>query len=178
MKNIKEILKNVFLANPQDNYDFVLTDSTTVSQDSDENTNQPQSSDSTPGTVKDIFPSIDVNLEYVKVKYNALISSDVIIREFDLTARNRHYKAFLLFIDGLVDTDLINNYVLKPLMMKNQANSFEGDQARILSEAVTNNITVRKVKKFDIIDYISNCLLPQNSVKQLCPIYRYFINCF
>ena len=34
------------------------------------------------------------------------------------------YKAFLLFVDGLVDSNLINNYILKPLMLKNKANSF------------------------------------------------------
>ena len=36
-----------------------------------------------------------------------------------------------------------------------------------MSEVKTNNITVRKVKKFDIVEYISSCLLPQNSVEQL-----------
>ncbi len=117
--------------------------------------------------IKNIFPSLDVNLEYVKTKYNSMINSDIVIREFNLNARNRQYKAFLLFIDGMVDTDLINNYVLKPLMMKNQANSSDSDETRILSEAVTNNITVRKVKRFDIVNYISNCLLPQNSVKKI-----------
>ena len=168
MKKIKEILRSIFLATPEKDYDFLLTDISTLAENSDNVANDLHNSSSnftTLDEVKNIFPSIDVNLEYIKVKYNTLISSDVIVREFDLTARNRHYKAFLLFIDGLSDTDLINNYVLKPLMMKNPANSFDGDQTRILSEAVTNNITVRKVKKFDIVEYISNCLLPQNSLK-------------
>lgn len=115
---------------------------------------------------KNIFPSIEINLDYIKTRYNTLINNDIIIREFTLSARNRQYKAFLLFIDGMVDTDLINNYVLKPLMLKNTANSYEGDQDRIVSEAKTNNITVRKVKKFDILDYISSCLLPQNSLNK------------
>lgn len=115
--------------------------------------------------VKEIFPSIDVNIEYIKVKYNLMINSDILLREFTLTARNKQYKAFLLFIDGMVNTDLVNNYVLKPLMLKNTSNSFEGNQNQIISEAVTNNITVRKVKKFNIKDYILGSLLPQNNVK-------------
>ena len=115
--------------------------------------------------VKEIFPSIDVNIDYIKVKYNLLINSDIMLREFILTARNKQYRAFLLFIDGMVDIDLVNNYVLKPLMLKNSANSFEGNQNQVVSEAVTNNITVRKVKKFDIKEYIYNSLLPQNNVK-------------
>lgn len=171
---IKEILKKIFLAAPENKYHFFLTDEISDNEDDrkgmqssdSSNYSNTSNSENTPGDVKNIFPSIDVNLEYVKVKYNSMISSDVIIREFNLIARNRQYKAFLLFIDGLVDTDLINNYVLKPLMMKNQSNSFDGDQTRILSEAVTNNITVRKVKKFDIVEYISSCLLPQNSIKK------------
>lgn len=117
--------------------------------------------------VKDIFPSIDVNIEYIRVKYNLLINSDICLREFTLSARNKQYRAFLLFIDGMVDTDLVNNYVLKPLMLKNTANSFEGSQNQIISEAVTNNITVRKVKKFNIKEYILNCLLPQNNIKEV-----------
>ena len=115
--------------------------------------------------VKEIFPSIDVNIEYIRVKYNLLINSDIILKEFTLTARNKQYKAFLLFIDGMTNTDLINNYVLKPLMLKNTANSFDGNQNQVISEAVTNNITVRKIKKFDLKEYILNCLLPQNNVK-------------
>ena len=115
--------------------------------------------------VKEIFPSLDVNIDYIKVKYNTLINSDIILREFTLNARNKQYRACLLFIDGMVNMDLINNYVLKPLMLKNTANSFDGNQNQVISEAVTNNITVRKVKKFDIKEYILNSLLPQNAVK-------------
>lgn len=157
MMNLKESIKKIFFPRTDTKHEFFLSGETATSA--------PQPVENASENIK-IFPSIDVNLEYVQVKYNTMINSDIVVREFNLTARNRQYKAFLLFIDGMVDTDLVNNYVLKPLMMKNQANSFEGNQNHIVSEAVTNNITIRKVKKFDIITYISNCLLPQNSVKQ------------
>ena len=113
-----------------------------------------------------VYPSIDVNLEYIKVKYNTFINSDIVLREFILTARNKEYKAFLLYIDGMVDSKIINDFVLTPLMLRNRANSYDGEQNRIISEAVTNNITVRKVKKFNTVDYIYQSLLPQNSVKK------------
>jgi len=116
---------------------------------------------------KYVYPSIDVNLEYLKVKYNTLINSDIVIREFLLTARNKEYRAFLLYIDGMVDSKIINDFILNPLMLRNRANSYDGDQNRIISEAVTNNITVRKVRKFNTVDYIYNSLLPQNSVKKI-----------
>lgn len=118
-------------------------------------------------TSKDkVFQSIDVNLEYVKVRFNTMINSDIVIREFTLSARNKQYKAFLLYIDGMIDQDIMNNYILKPLMLKNSANSFEGEQNKVISEVKTNNITVRKIKKFDVLEYISNCLLPQNTVQK------------
>lgn len=148
--------KKVFFPVPEPEHHFSLP-----SENIDSSSNEAVS---TGEEVKNIFPSIDVNLEYIKVKYNTMINSDIIIREFDLTARNKQYKAFLLFIDGMVNTELINNFVLRPLMLKNDANSFESDQSHVISEAVTNNITIRKVKKFDIIEYISSCLLPQNAL--------------
>ena len=156
-----DMLKNIFSPVEDDSLKFTLpADDNSISNNkvANETFNEID-------TVKEIFPSIDVNIEYIKTKYNLLINSDVILREFTLSARNRQYRAFLLFIDGMVSIDLINNYVLNPLMLKNQSNSFDGNQNQVVSEAVTNNITVRKVKKFDLKDYIYNNLLPQNNLK-------------
>lgn len=113
----------------------------------------------------DVFPSLSVNLDFMKVKYNTLINSDIIVREFTLNARNKQFSAFLMYIDGMVDSTMINDFILEPLMLKNRANISDNEQNRVVSEAVTNNITVRKVKKFDLVDYIFNSLMPQNSVK-------------
>lgn len=176
---IVDTFKKIFFPIEEPTHDFSLpaTDNNSPSDFNNNTTNQYNDSnnkisDKTDAEisdefsdVKEIFPSIDVNIEYIKVKYNLLINSDIVLREFLLTARNKQYRAFLLFIDGMTDMDLVNNYVLKPLMLKNNANSFDGNQNQVVSEAVTNNITVRKVKKFNIKEYILNCLLPQNNVK-------------
>lgn len=164
MKKILDILK----WHPKEEYNFEIPE-TNSNEDNKIKESKIQEKDDTnvPAEPKKIFPSLDINLEYIKVKYNTLINSDIIIRDFTLTARNKQYKAFLLYIDGMVDSKIINDFILKPLMMKNQANSFDGEQDRIISEAVTNNITVRKVKKFDIVEYISSCLLPQNSLNKV-----------
>lgn len=174
MKNIKQYLHDIFFDSDKNNYDFTLGDTTNsiVVDDStsfnNSNQNLNLNNESLQDTTKDtVFPSIDVNLEYIKVRFNSMINSDVKIREFTLNARNKQYKSFLVYIDGMIDQDMMNNYILKPLMLKNSANSFDGSQNRVLSEVKTNNITVRKVKKFDIVEYISSCLLPQNSVEQL-----------
>ncbi len=174
--SVKQYIHKVFYEEENNSYNFTLPD-TTNSIVVDKSTNY--NSDTSKldlnnealkvlDTSKDtVFQALDVNLEYMKTRFNSLINSDVKIREFTLNARNKQYGAFLVYIDGMINQDIMNNYILKPLMLKNTANSFEGDQNRIISEAKTNNITVRKVKKFNIVEYISNCLIPQNSVKKL-----------
>ena len=154
--DFKNIFNKLFTWEVPNNYQFELPEKTDDTESTVENNAN--------NVEKNIFSSIDVNLEYLKTRYNFLINSDIVIREFNLLVQNRQYKAFLLFIDGMTDTDLINNYVLKPLMLRNTANTYEDSKSRIISEAKTNNITVRKVKKFDIVEYILNCLLPQNNV--------------
>lgn len=157
--DLKNIFNELFTWKEENNYEFKLPD--------DEVNSKPDTSVSDEAIApKSVFPSIDVNLEYMKTRYNTLINSDIIIREFSLLVRNRQYKAFLLFIEGMVDSNLVNDFVLKPLMLRNSANTYDTNQDSIISEVKTNNITVRKVKKFDIIDYITNSLLPQNNFEK------------
>ena len=167
-------LKQYFEPSNQKEYHFDLSD---VS----EGENQNSSSTTASGTltteqiqeneklseVKNIFPSLEVSLEYIKVKYNTLINSDIILREFTLSARNRQYKALLFFIDGMVDSQLINNNVLQALMLRNRANIFDGDQNQVVTEGIASNITVKRVKKFNLENYIMDSLLPQNNVKKV-----------
>ena len=115
---------------------------------------------------KNVLHDISSNLDYIKTRFNTLINSDIVIREFMLSARNKQYKAFILFIDGMVDSNLINDFILKPLMLKNTANSFNGDQDRIVLETKANKVSVKKVKKFDLVEYVSSCLLPQNKISK------------
>lgn len=111
-----------------------------------------------------IFPSLPINLDFIKSKYNFLINSDIVIREFTLNARNKQYNAFVIYIDGMVSSEIMDNFVLRPLMIKDKANSYDGNHSIVINEALTNNITVKKVKKFNLGEYIMSCLMPQNSV--------------
>ena len=173
--SVKQYLHKIFYEDNPTDYDFTIGE-TTNSVVIDKSTTFPSSAENLEltneslqcfDTSKDtVFQSLDVNLEYIKVRFNSMVNSDVIIREFTLNARGKQYRAFLVFIDGMINADMINNFILKPLMLKNTANSFDGSQNRVLSEVKTNNITVRKVKKFDILEYISTCLLPQNAVNK------------
>lgn len=155
MNFIKNLFKN-FVDDRDNNYQFVLSSQ-------HQNTNRSQPEDILKN--QKVFSSLDVNLEYINSRFNSLINSDVKIREFLINVKSRQFKAFLLYIDGLVDKSSINDFVLKPLMLKNRANQYDGSQ--VVSEAIANNIMVRKIKKFNIVDYIYDSLLPQNDVEKV-----------
>ena len=117
-----------------------------------------------------IFTQIDKNLDFLKYKYNALICNDVIIREFSLLAQNIEYKAFVMYIDGMVDSPVINEFILSPLMMRNRANIFDDKQKKFVSEEKIDNVTLKNFKKSkekSLVDFIYNSLIPQNSVDKV-----------
>ncbi len=146
-------IKQIFKYKPQKNYNFTLTPPSQINT-------KPQE------TNKDIQSDISLNIKYVKSKYNTKINSDIILREFSLTAKNKNYKAFLLYIDGMVDSDLINRFVLNPLMLRNDSNTFDGS---LKDEKQSNDaqISVKKVKKFNLENYIYSNLMPQNSLQKI-----------
>lgn len=109
-------------------------------------------------------------MNFLKYKYNFLISNDVIIREFNLLVHNIKYNAFIIYIDGMVDSTAINHFVLKPLMLRNNSNTFNGKQKKINKVQTIENIKIKKFKneeKKPLQDFILNNLIPQNSVKKL-----------
>lgn len=117
-----------------------------------------------------IFTEIDKNLDFLKYKYNALICNDVIIREFSLLAQNIEYKAFVMYIDGMVDSPVINEFILSPLMMRNRANIFDDKQKKFVSEEKIDNVTLKNFKKSkekNLVNFIYNSLIPQNSVDKV-----------
>ena len=108
-----------------------------------------------------IYNVVSVNLEQMKKIYGVPDNSDVSIREFILHADGKQYDAFLIFIDGMVNSEFVNNFVLKPLML----NKDEGVKPRVVNTVIANNITVKKTKRFNLQDHILKALIPQNSIK-------------
>lgn len=157
MKNFFNAIIDSFKYSPQNNYRFNLTNS----QDNSDNKMVPLED-----LNENVYPSIDVNLEYIKSKFNSSINSDIKIRQFDLITRNKLYKAFVLYIDGMSDSKAINRFILYPLMLKNKSNTSEASETMV-SSAVASNITVKRVKKFNLIDYINSCLIPHNDVTKM-----------
>ncbi len=147
MSNFFNSFRNLFQYKEPNSYNFVLCD-----------TNNQQTP--TSGTITDkVFSSCEENLTFIKDKYCTLINSDIKIREFYLNIQNKQYKAFLFYIDGMIDADAISQFVLNPLMLKNRTNtSTTTDQIKSSS----NKVTV--VRPFDIQSYIMDSLIPQNDV--------------
>lgn len=183
---LKNLFNSVFAYTPPVDYNFSLPEDAPNTKSDD---NQLPAKEEE----VNIFPSLSVNMEYMKTRYSLLINSDVILREFTINARGKQYNAFLVYIDGMVDSEIMDKFILEPLMLRNKSNLYDGSQNKVISEAVANNITVRKVKKFDLSNYLMGCLIPQNAVKEvkdfdevanginsrkLCFICRYFKSCF
>ena len=145
-------IKQIFKYQPEKNYNFTLTPSTqTNMQNQEEN--------------KDITSDISQNLKYIESKYNTEINSDIMLRKFSLTAKNKNFKAFLLYIDGMVDSDLINRFVLNPLMLRNDSNTFDGNlKQETNSSQQIENISI---EKFNLENYIYSNLMPQNSLEKI-----------
>lgn len=156
----KELFNSMFGYTPPVEYNFSLPESDQTTITNDTQTSQLEKE-------VNIFPSLNVNIEYMRTKYNLLINSDVILREFTINARGKQYNAFLIYIDGMVDSEIMDKFILEPLMLRNKNNLYDGPQTKVISEAVANNITVRKVKKFDLSNYLMGCLMPQNAVKEV-----------
>ncbi len=146
-------IKTLFQYNPSPNYDFTIQ---TVENAS---VQKLELFDKEPT----VYTSIDQNLNYIMAKYNTLINSDIIIRKFYLKCKNKDYKAFLLFVDGMSDSMLINNFVLKPLMLRNKANTYD-EFVNIANSK--KEITAKKIKKIDLSNYIYNSLIPENNVSK------------
>lgn len=119
---------------------------------------------------KKISNKLKENQEYITVKYNALINSDIVLRNLNINIKGKLYSALLFYIDGMVDSDILNNCIIKPLMMKNQNNTFSDKESIIttppksISEDKSEN-KYRQANNPSISDYIYNCLIPQNSIK-------------
>lgn len=161
MKVLENLINLITYREPNE-YKFVLPKAKDIDDFDDSELGGMSKSDDSKEEDK-VFPSISVNLEFIKNKYNADINSDIKIREFYINVRGKQYSAFLLYIEGMIDSNSINKFVIEPLMLKNASN-LSHENPDVVSTAVANNVTVRRVKKFDLKTYISECLVPQNDI--------------
>jgi len=94
----------------------------------------------------DISNRLSDNLGYVKKKFTIPENGDVVLREFDITVRDKTIPAFIVFYDGMVDRQVINNYILQPLM-------------------ILSNLDI-KGKELSVAEFIKKHILPHNQLKE------------
>ena len=146
-------IKKFFKYKPQNKYDFNIqaTENATV-QDLDSEKIE-----------ENVFDSLQQNLEYIKSKYNVLVNSDIVVREFSLNCKNKQYNAFLIYIDGMTDSVIINDFVLKPLMLKNKSNTFHEQNNKAIT---THTPSSQKNKINELANYIYTNLVPNNNLSK------------
>lgn len=82
------------------------------------------------------------NMEKIQSEFNLPTNQDVSIREFKVS---RKVNAFIVYVDGMTDKNIINNLILKSLMTPEHFFGFKGGS---------------------LIDYIADSVLPVNQVTQ------------
>ena len=147
--NIKKILK--YEPQPEYNFNIQATENAAIQELDSEKIEEK------------VYYSIQKNLEYIKSKFNVLINSDIIVRKFTLNCKNKQYSAFLIYIDGMTDSVIINDFVLKPLMMKNKNNTFQSSK----KTTITNHTPSSEKNKLKALaNYIYTNLLPDNNLSK------------
>lgn len=71
-----------------------------------------------------ISTDLNANKEYIRQSFSMPKNQDIVIREFRIA---RKLKAFIVFIDGMVDKTSINQFVLPQLMNPECMAGFSGD---------------------------------------------------
>lgn len=66
---------------------------------------------------KNISDDIEFNGKFIKTVYDIPKNSDLVFREFNITVKDKSYKAFIVFVDGMTDRNVISNNILQPLMI-------------------------------------------------------------
>lgn len=157
MKNLFLAVKGLFIfKEPQGTKTFTLEEKhekTTTGPSMGEQKTTQRFSDEDKVSTK-----LSENLDYMKWVYSAKINSDILIREFTVVVNNRSLDAFVIFIDGMTNTQVINESILKPLMLLSNLNIprvGENIAKTIEARLITHNQIKKATKYVDVIDEVS-----------------------
>nr|WP_235715972.1 spore germination protein [Acetivibrio cellulolyticus] len=98
-------------------------------------------------TMTKVSKTLSDNIAFLKKKYTIPDNGDIVLREFDIVAKNKSIPACMIFIDGMTSRDVIDLAILQPLML-------------------LSNIEI-KGKEEDIGLFVRNHLLPHNQIKMV-----------
>lgn len=113
--------------------------------------------DKNPCELKEVSKKLQENMEKIKHEFNIPVNQDVVIREFKVMEQQ---DAFIVFMDGMVSKDIINDYILRQLMVGNRKKQEGKEDTRSTSNSEEN----KQEKENLTIDYIANNLLTINQI--------------
>lgn len=127
-----------------------------------EKAKEPEPSD----TISDNY---EESLRYMKDVYSIPLNSDIVLREFIIKYKEKPVKAFIIFFDGMTDTDMINDFILQPLMVSSELNIDDSTDSleEFISQQLLPHGQVNIVKSYrKVIDEINygGCGLFANGV--------------
>jgi spore germination protein KA len=96
-----------------------------------------------------VSPKIDISLAHIKQRFSMDKNQDIVVREFKIAGR---IKAFILFVEGMIDRITTNDWILRPLMDIGKFNELGSECP--LGYIVDNVLPIHQItreKKFDNI---------------------------
>ncbi|MDI6879726.1 MAG: spore germination protein [Desulfitobacteriaceae bacterium] len=99
-------------------------------------------------TVIPLTPSLPTNLSLLKERFQD--SPDVVFREFTV-GFEPYPKALLVYINGLISSDVISTTILKPLMF----------------ESLSEQYMLKKFQQISLLDFIQECAVPNSKVTKV-----------
>lgn len=181
LANLKKFLQNVFLfKEPEEKETFILEETRQEKEELIEETRQEKeelrSTDSKKGGIissffspkgkkedesdelEEVSKDINKNLEYIKKTYNYPDNGDLIIREFKVVAKDKNLDAFIVLFDGMVDSNIVDSHILKPLMLLSnvEVKGKEKDLAQYINNHLISHSQVKMTKKMnDVIEEVN-----------------------
>lgn len=119
-----------------------------------------------------VSPSLETNRGYLEKIYSLPKNKDIILRDFYI-ALHPPLKAFILFIDGLSDKEIINNAILKSLMvlLDEKEKVEEGNLAEYIKEHLLPGHDVAILDKYteilDRVNYGNTAIFMEGSARSL-----------
>jgi spore germination protein KA len=96
-----------------------------------------------PASEESISNDIDLNIKYIEKCFNYPQNNDIIVRRLRVAGKHR---AFIFYVDGMIDRVTINNSIVKPLMDSSKFTDASGEELTdYIIESVIETNQIKKV---------------------------------
>lgn len=114
--------------------DFYIPEPSELKEDYSKSTPAQEKKD----TPEQITRDLKSNIAFIKSSFNAPENKDIVIRQFVIAGK---HKAFLAFLEGMVNSTIINDFILRPLLKNPKVSDPSGrcHLDSILQEVIETN---------------------------------------